>query len=210
MPFESFVMENILFKVAYPGCVHGQTALECAMQLHPVVAGRLEDIKRIHLWTYEWSMQVVNKKGPLSNAADRDHCLQYMVAVALLKGAITVEDFEDHVAADPRIDRLRDKMVVTEDARFTREFYELEKRSCANGIEVLFADGSSSGRVDVEYPLGHRRRRAEGLPLLRKKFQTNLERRFVSARVDKVMELYAQPDRFEAMAVNDFTELFRC
>lgn len=208
MPFGSFVMENILFKVAFPGCVHGQTALECAIQLHPKVRDRLDEIRDIRLWSYEWSIRVVDKKGPLANAADRDHCLQYMVAVGLIKGGITVADFEDEAAADPRIDALREKMIVEEDKRFTREFYDLEKRSCANGVQVNFRDGTTTGRVDVEYPIGHKRRRSEGIPELRKKFERNLARRFPAHRRAPILELYDDADRFERCAVDDFVDLF--
>lgn len=208
MPFGSFVMENILFKVAFPGCVHGQTALECAMHLHSQVSDRLDDIREIRLWSYEWSIRVVDKKGPLANAADRDHCLQYMVAVGLIKGGITVADFEDEAAADPRIDMLREKMVVEEDKRFTREFYDLDKRSCANGIQVNFRDGSTTGRVDVEYPIGHKRRRSEGIPQLRRKFEGNLARRFPANRRDRMLELYDDAQKFERCAVDDFVDLF--
>ncbi len=208
MPLGSFVMENILFKVAFPGCVHGQTALECAMQLHPKVVNRLNKIKDIKLWSYEWSIRVVDKKGPLTNAADRDHCLQYMVAVGLIKGGIVVSDFEDLAASDPRIDVLREKMTVEEDLRFTKEFNELEKRSCANGVQVNFEDGTSTGRVDVEYPIGHMRRRSEGLPRLREKFSCNLDRRLPPRRREKILSLYDDQPRFEETAVDDFVDLF--
>lgn len=208
MPYGSFVMENILFKVAYPGCVHGQTALECAMQLYPLVKGRLDQVRAIKLWTYEWSLRVVDKKGPLSNAADRDHCLQYMVAVALIKGSIAVSDFEDAAALDPRIDELRAKMMVEEDLRFTKEFYELEKRSCANGVQVEFNDGTTTARFDVEYPLGHKRRRKEGMPLLKEKFATNVARRFPAGRRDIIMRLYDDADRFLQTSVDEFVDLF--
>lgn len=208
MPFGSFVMENILFKVAFPGCVHGQTALECAMQLHPLVKDRLEEIRDIELWSYEWSIRVVDKKGALTNAADRDHCLQYMVAVGLINGGISVSDFEDEAASDPRIDDLRSKMVVTEDKRFTKEFYELEKRSCANGVQVNFTDGTTTGRVDVEYPIGHKRRRADGFPQLRRKFEVNLARRFPQSRRERILSLYDDQAQFEATAVDDFVDSF--
>jgi 2-methylcitrate dehydratase len=208
MPFDSFVMENILFKVAFPGCVHGQTALECAMDLYPKVKGRLDEIKDIKLWSYEWSIRVVDKKGPLTNAADRDHCLQYMVAVGLIKGGIEVADFEDAMASDPRIDMLRAKMTVEEDKRFTKEFNELEKRSCANGVQVNFTDGTSTGRVDVEYPIGHKRRRPEGFPRLRDKFETNLERRLPPKRREQILHLYDDQKKFEGTAVDGFVDLF--
>lgn len=208
MPFNSFVMENILFKVAHPGCVHGQTALEAAIALYPTVRDRLSDIDHIRLWTYEWAMRVVDKKGYLSNAADRDHCLQYMVAIALLKGNIRVADFEDAAAQDPRIDALREKMTVQEDERFTREFYELDKRSCANGVQIYFKDGTTTERIDVEYPLGHKRRRAEGLPLLREKFATNIARRFSTRRRAAIMALYDDQRTLEEMPVNELVDLF--
>ncbi len=208
MQYGSFVMENILFKVAYPGCVHGQTALECAIALHPLVKDRLDQVRAIKLWTYEWSLRVVDRKGPLTNAADRDHCLQYMVAVGLIKGGIAVGDFEDVAALDPRIDALRDKTTVEEDLRFTKEFYELEKRSCANGVQVDFNDGTTTARVDVEYPLGHKRRRREGVPLLKEKFENNLARRFPVGRRDVIMGLYDDAETFGKTRVDEFVDLF--
>ena len=208
MPYGSFVMENILFKVVYPGCMHGQTALECAIALHPLVKDRLEQVREITLWTYEWALRVVDKQGPLSNAADRDHCLRYMVAIALIKGSIAVSDFEDVAAGDPRIDALRAKMVIREDPRFTREYYELDKRSCANGVQIEFADGTSTARVDVEYPLGHQRRRREGVPLLKEKFAMNLARRFPAERREIILQLYDDVERFQQMRVDKFVDLF--
>ena len=155
-------------------------------------------------------MLSTSKAAPnrVSNAADRDHCLQYMVAVALIKGSIDVSDFEDAAALDPRIDELRAKMVVEEDLRFTKEFYELEKRSCANGVQVEFNDGTATVRVDVEYPLGHKRRRKEGIPLLKEKFATNVARRFPAGRRDIIMRLYDDAERFQQTSVDEFVDLF--
>ncbi len=160
-PLGSYVMENILFKVSYPAEFHAQTAVEAAVQLHPQVRDRLDTVERIEIETQEAGMRIIDKTGPLANPADRDHCLQYMVAVALLKGGLTAGDYEDEAAADPRIDGLREKMHVVENERFTRDYLDPEKRSIANAVRVFFRDGASTGRVEVEYPLGHRRRRAE-------------------------------------------------
>ncbi len=160
-PLGSYVMENILFKVSYPAEFHAQTAVEAAVQLHPAVNDRLDAVERIEIETQEAGVRIIDKTGPLSNPADRDHCLQYMVATALIKGDLTAGDYEDAAAADPRIDRLREKMRVVENARFTRDYLDPEKRSIANAVRVFFRDGASTGRIEVEYPLGHRRRRAE-------------------------------------------------
>ncbi len=166
-PLGSYVMENILFKVSYPAEFHAQTAVEAAVQLHPAVKEQPDTVERIEMETQEAGKRIIDKTGPLSNPADRDHCLQYMVAVALLKGSLTAGDYEDEAAADPRIDELREKMSVVENERFTRDYLDPEKRSIANAVRVFFYDGAATERVEVQYPLGHRRRRAEGVPLLR-------------------------------------------
>ena len=180
--FASYVMENVLFKISYPAEFHAQTAVEAAITLHAKILGRLDAIERILIETQEPGVRIIDKVGPLANPADRDHCIQYMVAVPLIFGRLTAEDYEDALAADPRIDPLRAKMVCVEDPAFTRDYHDPEKRSIANGITIEFADGTALPEVVVEYPLGHKRRRAEGIPLLEKKFVTNLGRRFSAGK----------------------------
>src|SRR5690606_32892550 len=178
-PFGSYVMENILFKISFPAEFHAQTAAEAAVKLHPQVKGRLDDIDRIEITTHESAIRIISKQGKLANPADRDHCLQYMTAVPLIFGSLTAEHYEDSFhQAHPEIDRLREKMKVIEDERYTREYLEADKRSIANAVQVFFNDGSSTDKVAVEYPIGHRRRREEGMPLLVEKFRANLQTRF--------------------------------
>src|SRR3989440_1774600 len=177
-PFGSYVMENVLFKISFPAEFHAQTAVECAMQLHPLVKDRLANIAKITIRTHESAIRIIDKQGPLSNPADRDHCIQYMVAVPLIHGRLLAGDYEDGIAADPRIDALRAKMVCVEDPRFSKDYLDPEKRSIANAITIEFADGNRAREAVVEYPIGHRRRRKEGIPLLIEKFKTNLARRF--------------------------------
>jgi 2-methylcitrate dehydratase len=206
--FGSYVIENILFKVAYPAEFHAQTAIEAAISLHPQVMPRLREIERIVIETQEPAVRIIDKTGPLHNPADRDHCLQYMVAVALLDGKITMSDYEDERASDPRIDALREKMEVVEKREFTRNYLDPEKRAIANAVQVFFSDGSATSRVEVEYPLGHRRRRAEALPLLLNKFETSLHTRFSPERCQMILELFADRERLAAMPVDEFMELF--
>ena len=175
-PLTSYVMENILYKVSYPAEFHGQTAAEAALELHPEIQGRLAEIERIDIETQRAAIQIIDKTGPLNNPADRDHCLQFIVASALVRGRLIEEDYEDRHAADPLIDALRSKMRVTENAEFTRHYYDLEKRFIGNAITIRFRDGSSSRRVAVEVPIGHRLRRDEAKPLLRAKFMQSLNR----------------------------------
>src|SRR2546421_12934153 len=177
-PYGSYVMENVLFKISFPAEFHAQTAVECAMQLHPLVRDRLGDIARITIRTHESALRIIDKQGPLSNPADRDHCIQYMGAVPLIHGRLLAGDYEDGIAADPRIDALRAKMVCVDDPRFSKDYLDPEKRSIANAITIEFADGNRAREAVVEYPIGHRRRRKEGIPLLIEKFKTNLARRF--------------------------------
>ena len=212
-PFEfqreygSYVMENVLFKISFPAEFHAQTAVEAAVRLHPAVAGRLDDIDRVVLTTHESAIRIISKTGVLDNPADRDHCLQYMVAVGLLNGDLVAEDYEDAAAADPRIDRLRGLMQVEEDARYSREYHEPDKRSIANAVQVFFKDGTATERVAVEYPIGHRRRRAEGIPRLIEKFERNVATRFPASRASAIGEVCMDRARFEAMPVNDFMAL---
>jgi 2-methylcitrate dehydratase len=201
-------MEHVLFKISYPAEFHAQTAVECAMQLHAQVKDRLWDIKKITLRTHASAVRIIDKKGPLHNPADRDHCLQYMVAVPLIHGRLTAADYEDDVAADPRIDELRDKMVCVEDRQFSKDYLDPEKRSIANGIIIEFRDGTQTKEVVVEYPIGHRRRRKEGLPLLQAKFATNLARRFPPRQQQTILALCADQEKLEATPVHEFVDLF--
>ena len=206
-PFGSYVMENVLFKISYPAEFHSQTAVECAMQLHPQVKDRIRDIKRIIIRTHEAAVRIIDKKGPLNNPADRDHCIQYMVAVPLLFGRLTAGDYEDGVAQDPRIDALRAKIVCKEDKRFTRDYHDPKKRSIANALTVEFKDGTKLKEVVCEYPIGHKRRRKEGMPVLVEKFRTNLARRFPAAQQKAILELCLDAARLEATPVNAFVDL---
>jgi 2-methylcitrate dehydratase len=204
----SYVMENVLFKISYPAEFHGQTAVECAIQLHPEVHERLEEIERVVITTQESAVRIIDKTGPLNNPADRDHCIQYMTAIGLIFGALDADHYEDKVARDPRIDMLRDKMVVIEDARYSRDYLDTEKRSIANSVQVFFKDHSCTEKITVEYPIGHRRRRAEGMPLLVKKFEANLASRFAPEQCKEIMELCVNADKLLATPVNEFTDLF--
>ena len=206
-PYGAYVMENVLFKISFPAEFHAQTAVEAAVALHPQVAGRIDDIDRIALTTHESAIRIISKTGPLNNPADRDHCLQYMTAVGLLKGDLTAYDYENEVAADPRIDRLREAMEVEEDARYSREYYEPDKRSIANAVQVFFKDGTSTERVAVEYPIGHRRRRSEGIPLLIGKFEDNLATRFPATQAQRILDLCMDSDALAETPVNEFMDL---
>jgi len=206
-PYGSYIMENVMFKIAYPAGFHGQSAAECAIKLHPLVKDRLDAIGSVRLWTHQ-SARHLNKTGPLHNFADRDHCIQYIAAIGLIFGRLTAQDYEDAVAADPRIDRLRAKMTVTIDGRYTRGLHDPKRRSNPHAIQVRFKDGTRTDKVEIEYPLGHPRRRAEGLPLLVEKFRTNLARAFPPKRQQAILEAYADQRRLEKMPVNEFVELF--
>ncbi|MCM3628611.1 bifunctional 2-methylcitrate dehydratase/aconitate hydratase [Paenibacillus glycanilyticus] len=207
-PFESYVMEHILFKISYPAEFHGQTAVEAAIRLHPLVKDRLDNIAAIELTTHESAIRIIDKKGPLHNPADRDHCLQYMVAIGLLHGGLTADHYEDAAASDPRIDRLRDKMRAVEDPRYTAEYLAADKRSIANAIQVFFADGSATDKIEVEYPIGHRRRRGEGIPLLVSKFADNLRTRFPARQTERIAGLCQDQEALEHTAVDQFVDLF--
>jgi len=207
-PYGSYVMENVLFKVSFPAEFHAQTAVECAMALHPQVKDRLDSVRKITLRTHEAAMRIIDKPGPLANPADRDHCLQYMVAVPLIFGRLTASDYEDQVAADSRIDRLRAKMTCVEDRKFSRDYLDPDKRSVANAIVVEFKDGSRLKEALVEYPIGHRRRRKEGIPLLVQKFSTNLARRFPAERQRAILDLALDAARLDRTPVNKFIEMF--
>lgn len=207
-PYGSYVMENVLFKIAFPAEFHAQTAAEAALRLHPQVKDRLDQIRRVALTTQESAVRIISKTGPLHNPADRDHCLQYIVAVGLVFGALTADHYQSPLADDPRLDALRERMDVIEDARYTREYLEPDKRSIANAVQVFFADGTATERVEIEYPLGHRRRRAEGLPLLVKKFEDAVATRLPPARAEALIELFRDRERLEALPVSEFMDLW--
>jgi len=187
--FGSYVMEHVLFKISFPAEFHAQTAVEAAITLHPQAAGKLDRIERIRIETQESGKRIIDKTGPLDNPADRDHCIQYMVAVPLLKGSLDASDYEDAAASDPRIDALRSKMEVVENETFTREYLDPAKRSIGNAVQVFFNDGTSTERIQVDYPIGHRRRRAEGIPVLLEKFDRNLRTRLPARQADQVLAL---------------------
>ena len=207
-PYGSYVMENVLFKLSYPAEFHAQTAVECAVILHPQVQARFNDIARIELVTHESAIRIISKQGVLHNPADRDHCLQYMVAIGLLHGDLRAEHYEDDVAADPRIDLLRGKMVVSENVQFSHDYHAPEKRSIANSIKLVFNDGSESELVSIEYPIGHKRRREEGLPVLLSKFKRNLSTRFVDLKVDEITAKMNDTNTLAAMSVVDFMAMW--
>jgi len=207
-PYGSYVMENVLFKISFPAEFHAQTAVEAAIQLHPEVHARLDEIDKIVITTHESAMRIIDKVGPLNNPADRDHCIQYMTAVGLIFGKLTAEDYEDDRASDPRIDGLRDKMVLVENPQYSRDYLDPDKRSISNAVQVFYRDGTKSRNVAVEYPLGHRRRRAEGIPPLIEKFKTNLARRFSPDQSQKILDVCANQEQLEALPVNEFVDLF--
>ena len=203
-PLGSYVMENVLFKVAFPAEFHGQTAVEAALRLHAQVRGRWDQIARILIETQEPALRIISKQGPLANPADRDHCLQYMVAVALVYGALTAEHYEDRFAGDPRIDCLRGKMEVVEQPSFSRDYLDPDKRSIGNAVQIEFNDGSRSERIEIQYPLGHRRRRDEARPMLFQKFRANAGTRLSRETVDRLVAWFEDPPRLDATAVPDF------
>jgi len=212
-PYGSYVMEQILFKISFPAEFHSQTAVECAFQLHAQVGSKLDTLEKIAqidkivLTTHESAIRIIDKKGPLHNPADRDHCLQYMTAVGLLKGNLSAADYEDEAAADPRIDALRDKMGCVENPQYTQDYLDPEKRSIANAVQIFFKDGSKSDNVAVEYPIGHRRRRAEGIPELVKKFKVNLARRFPAKQQNAILDVCLDQKKLEALPVHEFVDL---
>ncbi|HVK53526.1 MAG TPA: bifunctional 2-methylcitrate dehydratase/aconitate hydratase [Burkholderiales bacterium] len=206
--YGSYVMEHVLFKISFPAEFHSQTAVECAMALHEQVRDKLDDIKKITIRTHEAAIRIIDKKGPLNNPADRDHCIQYMVAVPLILGRLTAEDYEDKIASDSRIDKLRDKMECVEDAQFTKDYHDPDKRSIANGITIEFTDGGKLKEVVVEYPIGHKRRRQEGIPLLVEKFKTNLARHFPAKQQQAILSVSLDQHKLENMAVNEYVDLY--
>lgn len=206
--YGTYVMENILFKISFPAEFHSQTACEAAVILHPAVKDRLHEIERIELTTHESAIRIISKEGELANPADRDHCLQYMVAVPLIFGDLVAEHYEnDFHKANPLIDTLRSKMVVQENTRYSKEYHDPDKRSIANAIQLFFKDGSSSEKIEIEYPIGHRRRRVEGIPVLEEKFKRNLLTRFTPQRSEEIFNLCKNQTLLENINVNDFMDL---
>jgi len=206
--FGTYVMENVLFKISFPAEFHAQTAVEAAVTLHPEIIERLDDVKTVNITTHDSAIRIISKEGELNNPADRDHCLQYMVAIGLLKGNLIAEDYEDDIASDPRIDTLRKKMVINEDKRYSDEYHEADKRSIANKIQIHFNDGSSTKEIEVEYPIGHKRRREEGIPVLEQKFKNNLEITYDSNKCEEIYQLCINQEKLESTSVTDFQELF--
>jgi 2-methylcitrate dehydratase len=207
-PLGSYVMEQVLFKISFPAEFHAQTAVECALQLHSNVKDRLDAIERVEMTTHESAIRIIDKTGPLNNPADRDHCLQYMAAIGLIFGELTADHYEDKTAADPRIDALRAKMKVTEDKSYSKDYLDPEKRSIANAIQVFFKDGSKTARIEVHYPIGHRRRRAEGIPVLQQKARDAFAAHYGAAKAAQLMDLFAHRPKLEAMPVHEFVSAF--
>ncbi len=205
--FGSYVMENILFKISFPAEFHAQTAVEAGMTLHNEVKDRLDDIEKVVIETQEAGVRIIDKTGPLDNPADRDHCIQYMTAVPMIFGRLRAADYEDDIASDPRIDVLRDKMEVRENEDFTKDYFDSSKRYIGNAVQVFFADGSSTERVAVDYPIGHRQRREEGIPVLKAKFETSISPKLKAGQWKELAALCADRQRLAATAVDDFMAL---
>ena len=207
-PYTEYVMENVLFKLSYPAEFHAQTAVECAVKLHPLVEGRLDAIAKIDLITHESAIRIISKQGELHNPADRDHCLQYMVAIGMIFGDLEAKHYENDFARDPRIDKLREKMQVSENKQFSVDYHDPSKRSIANSIKVTFNDGSETDTINIEYPIGHKRRRDEGVPILLNKFKRNLSTRFDDSKVDSIMSCMSSLESLSATPVTDFMQLW--
>ena len=210
-PYGSYVMENVLFKISFPAEFHSQTSVECAMQIHDLLknTGRnADDIKKITIRTHEACIRIIDKKGPLNNPADRDHCIQYMVAVPILHGRLTASDYEDNVASDPRIDKLRDKIVCIEDKKFTKDYHDPKKRSIANALTVEFKDGKKLKEIVCEYPIGHKLRRKEGMPVLVEKFKTNLARKFPVKQQKLILDLCLNSKKLAETPAHEFVDMF--
>jgi 2-methylcitrate dehydratase len=213
-PYASYVMENVLFKISFPAEFHAQTAVECALQLHPNHVNNIDTLEkinhidRIEITTHESAIRIIDKTGPLNNPADRDHCIQYMASVGLLKGNLTAQDYENTVAQDPRIDALRAKMQCIENKQFTQDYLDPSKRSIANALQIFYQDGTHSEKITVEYPIGHRRRRTEGIPELIKKFSKNLNREFDPEHAEKILNLNLDYEKLAATPVHEYVDLF--
>ena len=208
-PLGSYVIENVLFKVSFPAEFHAQTAVEAAIRLHPQVRERMDKIERVQIDTQEAAARIIDKAGPLRNPADRDHCLQYMVAIGLIHGSLDAEHYEDEAASDPRIDWLRSRMHVTVLPDYSRDYLDPKKRSIANAVEVSFNDGARTDRIEVSYPIGHPRRRNEAMPMLKEKYRANLESRFDVQQCQELMELFEDSGRLERMSVVEFMDRWR-
>ena len=209
--YGTYVMENVLFKISFPAEFHSQTAVECAMTLKQkldAMGKTSDDIERIDIRTHEACIRIIDKKGPLNNPADRDHCIQYMVAVPLIFGRLTASDYEDNIAKDPRIDALRDRIICTEDPAFTKDYFDPEKRSIANGLTITLKDGTKLDEVMVEYPIGHARRREEGMPVLVEKFRTNVARRFPAKQQKAILDVSLDKAKLWEMPVNEYVDLY--
>ncbi|MGH8373065.1 MAG: bifunctional 2-methylcitrate dehydratase/aconitate hydratase [Gammaproteobacteria bacterium] len=204
--YGSYVMENVLFKISFPAEFHAQTAVECAMKLHPQVKDRLDQIQRVVIETQEPGVRIIDKTGPLNNPADRDHCIQYMAAIPLIFGRLTAEDYEDKIAVDPRVDGLRNKMEVKENERFTRDYYDPTRRYIGNAIQVFFKDGSKTERVEIEFPIGHRNRRVEGIPVLVKKFEAAVSAKLPPHQYSAVRSLCSNQQQLEQTSVIEFMQ----
>ncbi|HRI81685.1 MAG TPA: bifunctional 2-methylcitrate dehydratase/aconitate hydratase, partial [Opitutaceae bacterium] len=207
-PLGSYVMEHVLFKISFPAEFHAQTAVECALQLHPLVKDRLDQIECVDLTTHESAIRIIDKTGPLHNPADRDHCLQYMAAIGLIFGELTANHYEDNIAADPRIDALRARMVVAEDKQYSQDYLDPEKRSIANAMQVVFKDGTKTDRIEVHYPIGHRRRRAEGIPVLQQKARDAFTAHYGKPKAAQLMALFSNRSALEGMPVHEFASAF--
>jgi len=206
-PYGSYVMENILFKISFPAEFHAQTAVEAGMALHEAVKDRVDDVEKIVIETQEAGVRIIDKTGPLDNPADRDHCIQYMVAIPLIFGRLTAADYEDDAASDPRVDALRDKMEVAENERFTKDYFDPGKRYIGNAVQVFFNDGTSTDRVEVNFPIGHRERREEGIPVLKQKFADSVSPKLAKQQWAELDAICADRDKLAATAVDDFMAL---
>ena len=206
--FESYVMENVLFKISFPAEFHAQTAVEAAVKLHHEIKNKFDEIDKIKIITHESAIRIISKEGKLNNPADRDHCLQYMTAIGLIKGDLVAEDYEDSVAKDPLVDNLREKMEIEEDLSFSKDYLDPSKRSIANSLQIFFKDGTCTDIEEVHYPIGHKNRRAEGIPILIKKFEKNLMTQFSEDRVKGIMSLFEDNEKLFNLPVKEFVDLF--
>ena len=206
--FESYVMENVLFKISFPAEFHAQTAVEAAVKLHHEIKNKFDEIDKIKIITHESAIRIISKEGKLNNPADRDHCLQYMTAIGLIKGDLVAEDYEDSVAKDPLVDSLREKMEIEEDLSFSKDYLDPSKRSIANSLQIFFKDGTCTDIEEVHYPIGHKNRRAEGIPILIKKFEKNLMTQFSEDRVKGIMSLFEDNEKLFNLPVREFVDLF--
>ena len=206
--FESYVMENVLFKISFPAEFHAQTAVEAAVKLHPTIKDKFDEIEKIKIITHESAIRIISKEGKLNNPADRDHCLQYMIAVGLLKGNLVAEDYEDDVASDPLLDQLREKMEVEENTKFSEDYLDPAKRSIANSLQIFFKDGTSTDVEEVHYPIGHKNRRSEGIPILINKFERNLNTQFSNQHASEIMSLFEDDERLFNLPVSEFVDFF--